>query len=93
MSKRPQSSARGFLESCWCSVYPGILKKCILIAVKGYISNRIDEFASKCECKQAKSFLLPCPFLCRLPPEGVAQIEGSSSYLKSSNQENTSGFS
>jgi hypothetical protein len=31
--------------------------------VKEYLSSRIDELASMTKNKQAKDFLLPCPFI------------------------------
>lgn len=64
----------GSLESCWSLRFVGILKKKVLISVKGCLHSRLDKLTSKSWSKQAKSQNFPLPSLCGLPPEGVDQI-------------------
>lgn len=45
----------------------GILNKQILVSMKEYLSNTIDELASKSEGKQAKSRSFLLVFFCGLP--------------------------
>lgn len=56
-------------------------------AVKEGLYSKVEELANENEGKQAKS---KSTLLCELPPEGLVQIEGGSSHVKWSNQDNPS---
>lgn len=64
------------------------LSEQVLRGVKRCLSKRRDEFSTGSEVKQKKSKKLPSSnFVCRLLPEGVAQISSEPFYLKHPNKE------
>ena len=69
----------GFLESCWFSVYVGVMKKNVLILMKKFHNNRIDELAIKGKGQQAQSRGC-CPhfisFLPGIPAEDAVNAWG-----------------
>jgi hypothetical protein len=48
------------LVRCWSSFYVGIPEKFVLIPMKAFLNDRIDELAIESEDKQAKSKVSFC---------------------------------
>ena len=59
VSAVPALESRGFFKNCCSLVYIRILKRWVLISVKGYLSNMRDVPASESEGNQTMEVQLP----------------------------------
>lgn len=66
--------AWGIPESCWSSVYFGVLKALVLILEKECHRNSTDVLARDNENKVVRSKVFFSVLLSGLPPESIAQI-------------------